>query len=103
MIEVMLRGAGLNVINLGVGVDPKRFIGEAVKARAQVIAMGVYFYEHAKLAEQVTRTLRKRGLAIKTLDGGMGVTPQVAQELEVDAYAANGREACDKALALLGY
>ena len=102
LIEVMLRGAGLKVINLGAGVGPERFIDEAVKAKAQVIAMGVYFYKHAKLAEQVTRRLRKRGLAIKTLVGGMGITPEVAQTLEIDAYAVDGRQAMEKALALMG-
>lgn len=101
VIEVMLRAVGLKVINLGRGVDPERFIDEAVAAGAQVIAMGVYFYRHMKLAEQVTRTLRERGLNIKTLAGGMGITPSAAHELDVDAYAADGRQAQQKVLALL--
>ncbi|KKM08176.1 hypothetical protein LCGC14_1726470 [marine sediment metagenome] len=78
------------------------FIEEEVKAKAQIIAMGVYFYNHAELAEQVTSMLRKRGLGIKTLVGGMGITPKLAEELAVDAYAADGHQAQNKALALLG-
>ncbi len=102
VIQVMLQGGGLKVINLGMGVGIERFIDEAVKARAQVIAMGVYFYRHVELAEQVTSTLRKKGFDIKTLAGGMGITPKVADEMAVDAYAADGRQARDKALALIG-
>lgn len=101
LIEVMLRGAGLNVINLGAGVHTEQLIEEAVNAKAQVIAMGVYFYEQAKLAEEVTYKLKEKGLAIKTLVGGMGITPEVARELAVDAYAADGREAQNKILELL--
>jgi methanogenic corrinoid protein MtbC1 len=102
LIEVMLRGGGLNVISLGVGVGPERFIDEAVKAGAQVIAMGVYFIKHAKLAEEVTSRLKERGLDIKTLAGGMGITPNMAETLKVDAHASDGRQARDKALAMIG-
>lgn len=102
LIQVMLRGVGFNVINLGVGVTPERFIEEAVKAEAKIIAIGVYFSTHTETVEQVTRTLREKGLAIKTLAGGMGLTSQVAQELELDAYASDGLEAKIKALGLIG-
>ncbi len=68
---------------------------------AQIIAIGVYFYTHTELIKQVTHMLRERGLAIKTLAGGTGLTPEVAQELELDAYAADGLEAQKKALALI--
>jgi methanogenic corrinoid protein MtbC1 len=102
LLEVMLRGGGLKVINLGVGVGPERFIDEAVKAGAQVIAMGVYFIKHAKLAEEVTSRLKERGLDIKTLAGGMGITPNIAETLKVDAHASDGRQARDKALAMIG-
>lgn len=101
LIQVMLQGAGFHVINLGVGVTPERFIEEAVKAGAKIIAIGVYFSTHTETVEQVTRTLRERGLAIKTLAGGMGLTSQVAQELELDAYASNGLDAQIKALSLI--
>jgi 5-methyltetrahydrofolate--homocysteine methyltransferase len=101
VIQVMLQGSGLKVINLGMGIDPERFIDEAVKASAQVIAMGVYFYQHVELAERVTSMLRKKGLHIKTLAGGMGITPKIAEELAVDAYAADGIQAQNKALVLI--
>jgi 5-methyltetrahydrofolate--homocysteine methyltransferase len=103
LIEVMLRGAGLKVINLGTEMTTEGVIAEAVKARAHVIALGVYFRRYAKRAEHVTRRLRKRGLKIKTIAGGMGIAPQMAEDLNVDAYAADGQEAKRKVLALLGY
>ncbi|MAH38913.1 MAG: hypothetical protein CL873_00020 [Dehalococcoidales bacterium] len=102
LIQVMLQGAGFRVVNLGAGVTPERFISEAVKTGAQLIAMGVYFYAHTKFVEQVTHSVQAKGLAIKTLAGGMGITPQVAQELEVDACASDGLEAQEKALELIG-
>ncbi|MFC2055965.1 uroporphyrinogen decarboxylase family protein [Chloroflexota bacterium] len=101
LIQVMLQGAGFHVINLGVGVVPERFIDEAVKVGAQIIAIGVYFYTHTEVVELVTQTLRERGLGIKTLAGGMGISPQVAQEMELDAYASDGLEAQNKALVLI--
>ena len=102
LLEVMLSGVGLNVTNIGTSIGTEQIIDKAVNDKAQIIAMGVYFYKHVKRAEKVTQLLRERGLAIKTLVGGMGITPQMSKTLKVDAYATDGRMAQEKALELLG-
>lgn len=102
LVDVMLRGAGVRVENLGLGVEPERFVQEARERGADVIAMAVYFYQHAKLAEDVTRLVREQALNIRTLAGGMGITPDRIGRLDVDAYAASGLEARDRVEALVG-
>ena len=100
-IQVMLQGAGFKVINLGTGIGSERFIEEAVKNRAKIIAMGVYFNAHVSLAEEVTNLVREKGLGIKTMAGGMGITPDAAAHLAVDAYAVDGHQAQKEALKLV--
>lgn len=100
-IQVMLQGAGFRVINLGTGIGSERFIEEAVKNRAKIIAMGVYFNAHVSLAEEVTNMVREKGLGIKTMAGGMGITPDAAANLAVDAYAVDGHQAQKEALKLV--
>ncbi len=101
-IQVMLQGVGLKVINLGMGIAPDSFITEAIANKAHIIALGVYFYTHVALAEEVATLLKLRGLTIKTMAGGMGITPEMATKIGVDAYAADGHQAQRKALSLLG-
>jgi methylmalonyl-CoA mutase cobalamin-binding subunit len=99
-ISALLQGAGLEVHTLGINTPAERFVSEAVRLGARVIAMGVYTDEGIRNIGQVVKLLKEKELDTKTLVGGQGITCFEAEKIGVDAYVENGHDAVDVALRL---
>ncbi|MFH0732538.1 MAG: corrinoid protein [Candidatus Omnitrophota bacterium] len=104
LVSMMLKGAGFMVIDLGIDVDPKRFIDEAVKNQAKVIAMSSLLTTSMPSMKATVDLLKNKGLKgkIKTVIGGAPVTQKYADEIDADGYADNASSAADKIKELLG-
>lgn len=104
LVSMMLRGAGFSVIDLGIDVDPKKFIDEALKNDARIIAMSSLLTTSMPSMKNMINLLKKEGLAgkIKTVIGGAPVTQKYADEIQADGYADNASSAVDKVKELLG-
>lgn len=104
LVSMMLKGAGFSVVDLGIDVDPARFIDEVVKNNAQVLAMSSLLTTSMPSMKKTIALLKSKGLMnkIKTVIGGAPVTQGYADEIGADGYADNASFAVDKVRELLG-
>lgn len=93
LVGMMLKGAGFEVIDLGVDVSPDRFMEEAKAKKAHLIGISALLTTTMPGMEQTLKVLRAAGLSVKVLVGGAPVTQAYADKIGADGYAANAAEA----------
>ena len=103
LVGVMLKGAGFEVIDIGVDVTAEKFIEAATSEKAQLIGMSALLTTTMHHMKTNIEALQKAGLnQVKTIIGGACVTEQYADEIGADGYAENAGDAVVKAKELLG-
>lgn len=104
LVGVMLKGAGFEIIDLGVDVPPERFTDVAVEGGIGIVGMSGLLATSLPLMEATIKELDAAGLRkqVKTMIGGAVVTQDYADKIGADGYAANAAEAVRKAKELLG-
>ena len=95
VVALMLRGAGFEVIDLGVDVPAARFVSAAVELHADVIGMSALVSTTMDGQREVIELLREQGLADTyfTIVGGAPVSQQWADEIGADGYGRNAASA----------
>ena len=104
LVAMMLEGAGFEVVNVGTGVTPARFVAAVTEHDATVIAMsGLLTTTIPKMGETIV-LLKEAGLReqVKVMVGGAPVTESFAMEIGADAYGANAAAAVEQAKQLTG-
>jgi len=103
IVAATLKSAGFNVTDLGVNVEPERFVDKAIREKAQIIAISVTIDETVPFLKDVVDYLQEKGLIgkIKTIIGGRAVSEQTCKEYGIDAYAKDAWDCIKKARALL--
>lgn len=103
LVGIMLKGAGFEVIDLGIDVPPEKFV-DAAEEGAALIGMSA-LTSTTRLAMKTTiEALEAAGLKerIKTMVGGAIVTQAYADQIGADGYASDAVSAVAKAKELLG-
>lgn len=104
LVSMMLQGAGFEVIDLGVDVDPKKFAAEARERGAQVIGLSALLTTTMVKMPEVIEALRESGIRdkVKVMIGGAPVTQSYADEVGADGYAPDSTGAVALARAFVG-
>ncbi|MFZ5590561.1 MAG: corrinoid protein [Bacillota bacterium] len=103
LVGMMMEGAGIEVIDLGIDVPVEKFV-EAVKIhKPQILAMSALLTTTMPAMRSTIEALEAAGLRenVKVLIGGAPVSQKFADEIGADGYAANAGEAVDKVKELL--
>ncbi len=100
LVVMMLKGAGLEVVDLGVDVDPSVFIDKAEAENADVICMSALLTTTMPSMESVMSELSARGLKDKyiVMVGGAPVNEAFAKSIGADYYAPDAASAAEVAL-----
>jgi 5-methyltetrahydrofolate--homocysteine methyltransferase len=101
LVAMMLRGAGFEVIDLGVDVSPETFVEQARSSGAQIVAMSALLTTTMPAMEKVIKALKDAQCNVKTMVGGAPVTKAYAEKIGADAYGGDAIVAVDVAKALL--
>jgi len=104
LVGIMLKGAGFEVIDLGVDIAPQRFIDAAKEQGARLIGMSALLGTTIPVMKSTLEALEAAGLKgeIRTMIGGAIVTQSYADKIGADGYAPDAASAVDKAKELLG-
>jgi 5-methyltetrahydrofolate--homocysteine methyltransferase len=104
LVGIMLQGAGFQVVDLGVDVEPAAFVDAAAAHGASVIGMSALLTTTMTGMADVLAALEARGMrqAIRTIVGGAPVSQAFAQEIGADAYAPDAPAAVERIRALAG-
>lgn len=103
LVGMMLEGAGFEVIDLGTDVDPAKF-AEAVRNGANVVGMSALLTTTMGGMAHVIEAVEDINMRdqVKIIVGGAPVTPEFAEQIGADGYAADASGAVKKVRELLG-
>jgi 5-methyltetrahydrofolate--homocysteine methyltransferase len=101
LVAMMLKGAGFEVIDLGVDVSPEKFV-EQVKAKGvQLVGMSALLTTTMPGMEKTVKALKEAGVSAKIMIGGAPVTQGYADKIGADGYAADAASAVDMVKSLV--
>ncbi|HZK62414.1 MAG TPA: corrinoid protein [Anaerovoracaceae bacterium] len=103
LVGIMLKGVGLDVIDLGVNVSAKEFVDKAEEVGADIIAMSALLTTTMFNMKTVIEELERRDIRDKYLVmvGGAPIDNKLAEEIGADLYAKDASTAGDMAKSAL--
>jgi 5-methyltetrahydrofolate--homocysteine methyltransferase len=101
LVAMMLKGAGFEVIDLGVDVGPEKFIEQVKAAKAQLIGMSALLTTTMPGMEKTIKAVKDAGIPVKVMIGGAPVTQDYADRIGADGYAPDAASAVDLAKSLV--
>ena len=101
LVAMMLKGAGFEVIDLGVDVPPEKFIERAKVTGIQLVGMSTLLTTTMPAMEKTLKALRDAGISAKVMIGGAPVTQGYADKIGADGYADDAATAVDVAKSLV--
>jgi len=101
LVAMMLKGAGFEVIDLGVDVAPAKFVEEAKAKNAQLVGMSALLTTTMPGMEKTIKALKEAGVKAKIMVGGAPVTQSFAEKIGAQGYAPDAASAVDTAKRLV--
>jgi len=101
LVVMMLKGAGFEVIDLGVDVTAEKFVEHAKSTGVKIVGMSALLTTTMPAMEKAIKALKDAGCHVKTIVGGAPVTQAYADKIGADGYAADAASAVDVTRALL--
>lgn len=103
LVNIMLEGAGFEVIDLGVQVSPEKFIAAIEEHHPDIVGFSAFLTTTMPMFKANMNALEKAGLRDKVIVmvGGAPVTQEYADAVGADGYAADASAAVKKAKALI--
>lgn len=101
LVSMMLKGAGFNVIDLGVDITPEVFVEKAKATGAPLIGMSSLLTTTMPALDKTLKAMRAAGITAKIMIGGAPVTQGYADKIGADGYAPDAASAVDVAKSLL--
>jgi len=101
LVAMMLKGAGFEVIDLGVDVEPEKFVEQVKAAKAQLIGMSALLTTTMPGMEKTIKAVKEAGIGVKVMIGGAPVTQDYADRIGADGYAPDAASAVDIAKSLV--
>ena len=97
LVTVMLKGAGFNVIDLGVDCSSQKYIDAAKEYNPDIIAMSSLLTTTMPAMEESVKALKDSGVSAKVIVGGAPVTQDYANQIGADGYSEDAASAVDLA------
>ena len=103
LVAMMFEGAGFEVIDVGTDVEPAVF-AETVRNGAIVVGMSAMLTTTMPAMADVIEALEDTNVRdqVKVIIGGAPVTPEFAEKINADGYAADASSAVTKVQEMLG-
>lgn len=103
LVKMMMEGKGLEVIDLGVDVEPDVFVRTAIEQNCQIIACSALLTITMPVMGDVVARAKSAGIrgGVKIMVGGAPITEAFARSIGADAYTADAASAADKAVELV--
>ncbi len=101
IVGTMLEGAGFMVTDLGVDVDPNKFVEAAKENNADLIGVSALLTTTMMGMKDVIKAVKEAGLKAKVMIGGASVTQEFAHKIGADGYAPDAPSAVGKAKELV--
>jgi 5-methyltetrahydrofolate--homocysteine methyltransferase len=97
LVAMMLKGAGFEVIDLGVDISPEKFVEQTKATGIQLVGISALLTTTMPAMEKTIKALKNAGVSAKVMIGGAPVTQGYADKIGADGYAADAASAVDVA------
>jgi methylmalonyl-CoA mutase cobalamin-binding domain/chain len=103
LVNIMLEGAGFEVIDLGVQVAPEKFVSAIEEHQPDIVGMSAFLTTTMPMFKANINALEKAGLRneVIVMVGGAPVTQEYADAVGADGYAADASATVKRAKDLL--
>ncbi|MFM8895762.1 MAG: corrinoid protein [Actinomycetales bacterium] len=103
LVNIMLEGAGFQVIDLGVQCPPEKFIAAIEEHQPEIVGMSAFLTTTMPMFKANINAIEKAGLRndLIVMVGGAPVTQEYADAVGADGYAADAATAVRRAKELL--
>ena len=103
LVNIMLEGAGFEVIDLGVQTSPEKFIAAVEEHKPDIVGFSAFLTTTMPMFKVNMHELTKSGLRDKVIVmvGGAPVTQEYADAVGADGFAADASTAVRKAKELI--
>ena len=103
LVNIMLEGAGFEVIDLGVQVAPEKFVSAIEEHKPDIVGFSAFLTTTMPMFKANLNALEKAGVRdqVIVMVGGAPVTQEYADAVGADGYAADAATAVRKAKELL--
>jgi methylmalonyl-CoA mutase cobalamin-binding domain/chain len=104
LCNIMLEGAGFEVIDLGVNTAPEKFVAAVQLHKPDIVGFSAFLTTTMPMIKVTVEALKKAGLrdSVKIMAGGAPVTAHYAELSGADAYCADASATARKAKELIG-
>ena len=102
LVGMMLKGAGFNVVDLGIDVAPEKFVDAVKNQGCAVVGLSALLTTTMPQMKNIIEAINEAGVDAKVMIGGAPVTQNYADEIGADGYAPDAASAVDMAKQLLG-
>ncbi len=101
LVAMMLKGAGFNVIDLGVDCPSEKYVEAAKEHNPDLIAMSALLTTTMPAMEKAVAAVKDAGVTAKVMIGGAPITQGFCDKIGADGYSADAASAVDLAKSLL--
>ncbi len=101
LVAMMLKGAGFEVIDLGVDVKPEKFLEKVKESGVNLVGLSALLTTTMPGMEKTIKFLKDSGLDVKVMIGGAPVTQEYADKIGANGYAPDAASAVDLAKKLV--
>ena len=103
LVNIMLEGAGFEVIDLGVQVPPEKFIAAIEEHKPDIVGFSAFLTTTMPMFKANINALEKAGMrqSVIVMVGGAPVTQEYADAVGADGYAADASAAVKLAKSLI--
>ena len=100
LVAMMYKGAGFNVVDLGVDVTAEKYV-QAADDGANIVGLSALLTTTMVQMKSVLESLKEKGSKAKAIIGGAPVTQNYCDEIGADGYAADAATAVEIGKALI--
>ena len=101
LVKMMLKGAGFQVVDVGVDVPVERFVQAVEENRADILALSALLTTTMPAMGDAVSAFRGNGSRVKVMVGGAPVTEAFAERIGADGYAGDASQAVSLARRLM--
>ena len=102
LVGMMFKGAGFEVIDVGIDIAPEAFVEAAKQDNVKLIGLSALLTTTMPQMKTVVDAAKGAGIDAKIIIGGAPVTQAYADEIGADGYAPDAASAVDVGKQLLG-
>jgi 5-methyltetrahydrofolate--homocysteine methyltransferase len=101
LVGMMLEGAGFEIFDLGVDVDPQAFFDTAGEKEAQIVAMSALLTTTMPVMSQCINKFKEAGSGVRLIVGGAPINQDYAIKINADGYGSDAPAAVALAKSLV--